>query len=1210
MLLKDLRGQVAALEADLRERSETVEEYRSALKAEYSAAREAQRIAATYTAWRDERVTQIAVAWVLATVFVRFCEDNGLIESAWIAGPGERLREAEDRHNAHFQRHPEQNDRDWLMAAIRHLASTNETVAGLFDEAHNPLWEMDISYEAASALLTFWRRIGPDGEIVHDFRDPEWNTRFLGDLYQNLSESARKTYALLQTPEFVEEFILDLTLEPAVEEFGLSPEWRYRPSKWPGPKGEMPTGLRTIDPACGSGHFLLGIFHRLLTKWEEAEPGTDRWELIRRTLESVHGCDKNPFAVAIARFRLLLAALQAAGETRFDRAPVFPINIAVGDSLLHGRGVESITSELFSVNEPFAYVTEDFYKFSARNDLLGKGTYHAVVGNPPYITVKDKQENKNYRIHESCSGAYALSAPFAQRIFELAIRTGGTDRSAGFTGQITANSFMKREFGKKLIEWFSREIDLTHVIDTSGAYIPGHGTPTVIIAGRNRFAHSTDPIRAVLGVRGEPSQPEIAAQGRVWSAIETHTWDTRGESELVSVEDIPRSSLASHPWSLSGGGAGDLFEQLNSASTSVLRNKVRVIGRITHTGSDESYFAPSGSWERFLVGRQSIVPIVTGDAVRDWLIHSDTESLFPYNADLRPCIDDVSTAHILWRTRTLLRERREPAGKHEEIGLTWYEWSRWHPERFSIPLGIGMAFVSSHNHFSLDRNGKVFNRSAPVIKLPEDATENDHIELLGLLNSSTACFWLKQVSQDKGNRGGERGTGRYAWENFFEFTGTKLQDFPLPPHLPLQLSQRLDQLAAELASLSPSAVCARSVPTRELLDSARRDNQRTLVRMIALQEELDWQVYGSFGLFDPEEATRLTMSGPDLIPGVALGERAFEIMQAVRSADDEAVVQWYVRHGSTPVTEIPERWPQGYRQVVRARLDMIEKRRDIALIERPEYKRRWAVEPWEKREEAALRTWLLGRCEREDIWFGLRDGLRHPRTLTVSQLADQFRNDEDMQSVAALYAADHLAKRDLPLVDVLAEIVKDEHVPCLAAFRYKESGLSKHADWEQVWEKQREEDRTGQALGIAVPPKYTTADFKKLSYWSNRGKLDVPKERFISYPGASPDADDTLLLGWAGWDHKDQAQALVNLVNDRTEQAAWDTERLTPLLAGLLEVMPWVHQWHGEYDADWEGVPAEEFQAFLDDQRGRHGLTEEKLRAWRPGGGRGRKKRS
>ena len=46
---------------------------------------------------------------------------------------------------------------------------------------------------------------------------------------------------------------------------------------------------------------------------------------------------------------------------------------------------------------------------------------------------------------------------------------------------------MKREFGKKLIEEFFSQVDLTHVIDTSGAYIPGHGTPTVILFGRRRF---------------------------------------------------------------------------------------------------------------------------------------------------------------------------------------------------------------------------------------------------------------------------------------------------------------------------------------------------------------------------------------------------------------------------------------------------------------------------------------------------------------------------------------------------------------------------------------------------------------------------------------------------------------------------------------------------------------------------------------------------
>jgi hypothetical protein len=57
---------------------------------------------------------------------------------------------------------------------------------------------------------------------------------------------------------------------------------------------------------------------------------------------------------------------------------------------------------------------------------------------------------------------------------------------AGYVGMITANSFMKREFGKKLVEELLPRVDLTYVIDTTGEPIPGHGTSTVILFGRAR----------------------------------------------------------------------------------------------------------------------------------------------------------------------------------------------------------------------------------------------------------------------------------------------------------------------------------------------------------------------------------------------------------------------------------------------------------------------------------------------------------------------------------------------------------------------------------------------------------------------------------------------------------------------------------------------------------------------------------------------------
>jgi hypothetical protein len=1174
-LLKDLRRQVSALEVDLTERTDEVAEFADALRAEYKAAFDAKRTAAGYETWRGERVTQAAAAWVLACLFVRYCEDNRLIEAPFLAGPGERLAEAEERREAFFRANPRLNDRDWLVAAFTHLADAHPTAAGLFDRRHNPLWELTPSFDAAGALLAFWRRRADDGGVRWSFY--RWDTRFLGDVYQGLSEHARKTYALLQTPEFVEEFILDLTLKPAIEEFGLK-------------------GLRTIDPACGSGHFLLGMFRRLLLAWREAAPGEDDWTLIRRSLDSVHGCDKNPFAVSIARFRLLVDVLHVAGLSKLDTAREFPINVAVGDSLFHGRGMPGRQMETGEVENPHTYTTEDVDDFIASVDLLGAGTYHVVVGNPPYITVKDKQENALYRERWSaCAGTYALSVPFAQRMFNLAVRTAGNERSAGYVGQITANSFMKREFGKKLIEVFFPTVHLTHVIDTSGAYIPGHGTPTVILAGRNHPSR-LDPVRAVLGIRGEPAHPADPAKGLVWSAIVDQVDRPNSGSEWISVADLDRVVYETSPWSLAGGGAGALLTTINAAQRR-LASVIEPIGFGAMTRADEVYLARPGSWTRFGAEATEVIEVTEGNSVRNYRIERAAEALFPYDKRLRAALAPAGERR-LWPYRQDLIRRREPNGSQLEIGLTWFEWSRFIRRRYQRSLSIAFAFVATHNHFSFDRGGKVFKQTAPVIKLAEGATEDQHLELMGVLNSSTACFWLKQVSQSKGNGGIGGGISDELWEHRFEFTGTKLEQFPLPATLPLDLGRALDEAAREHAAHEPAAVGADGVPTRERLDAARAAQRQIRRRMVALQEELDWQVYGSYGLLTEAESERLTTQGD--APEVALGQRAFEIVLARKVAAGEAETVWFERHGSAMVTEIPTEWPEEYRRIVQDRIDTIERRRDLALIERPECKRRWAGDPWVKRERAALRDWLLDRCEAPELWHALRDGYRQPRTLTVNQLADQLDSDSGVKAVARLYATDHLGNRDLTLAQVLDQIIADQHVPYLAALRYTDTGMAKHAEWQRVWQLQREEDRTGEDRDIPVPPRYAKPDFRKASYWSQRGKLDVPKERFISYPGAGPDGDPTLLLGWAGWQHPDRAQALLNLVNDRTADAGWGTERIVPLLAGLRELMPWLWQWHGSHDEAWGGNPAEEYDAFLAQQREAHHRTVEDLDGWRP----------
>ena len=785
-----------------------------------------------------------------------------------------------------------------------------------------------------------------DGEIVHDFTEPDWNTRFLGDLYQDLSEHAKKTYALLQTPEFVEEFILDYTLTPAIEEFGLTPD---PPEQRP----DLPHLLRVIDPTCGSGHFLLGAFHRLLAQWEKKAPDADRWEQISRALSSVHGVDKNPFAAAIARFRLLIAAMKVADELRLADAPEFPVNVAVGDSLLHGRGGPGIQLE-FSVrgdsrHQTHTYVTEDILDYSKSVDMLGVGSYHVVVGNPPYINVNDDKENVNYRkAYPSCHRGYSLAVPFAERFFQLAIRGAMDGRGAGYVGQITANSFMKREFGKKLIEEFFINVDLTHVVDTAGARLPGFGTPPVTLIGRRRWPRQESTIRAVLGVRSEPGQPENPAEGLVWRAIVEQIDRPGSESEWISVVDLPRNRLATHPWSLGGGGSNELRIILEQRGVAKLVELASAVGFAAISGEDDAFFLPDiATLRRLRV--ESGCSVVTGDAVRDYRVTPNVASIWPYTADyqLRSPREIPKLIRVLWPSRRALQRRKRFGVPVEEIrDFVWYEYRELYHSRLKFPLSITFTEIATNSHFVFDRGGKVFNRSAPVIKLPEVATEDDHLALIGVLNSSTACFWLKQVCQPKGGSGIGRGVQDERWEERFVFNVTRLEYYPVPAELPLELGRELDALAQQLSAVEPSAVCADGLPTRAHLDESRAEHGHIRGRMIALQEELDWDVYRRYGLLDDAESAQL-IADLDDIPELELGERAFEIVLARRMVGGQVETQWFERHRSTPITEIPAQWPESYQTVVAKRIETIENRRDIALIERPECKRRWQSEPWD-----------------------------------------------------------------------------------------------------------------------------------------------------------------------------------------------------------------------------------------------------------------------
>ena len=79
----------------------------------------------------------------------------------------------------------------------------------------------------------------------------------------------------------------------------------------------------------------------------------------------------------------------------------------------------------------------------------------------------------------------------------------------------------------------------------------------MILFARNQRPQD-EPIRAVLGIRGEPSTPEDAAQGLVWRSIVDLLERPGSENDYVSVVDQERGMYAQHPWSVGGGGATEL----------------------------------------------------------------------------------------------------------------------------------------------------------------------------------------------------------------------------------------------------------------------------------------------------------------------------------------------------------------------------------------------------------------------------------------------------------------------------------------------------------------------------------------------------------------------------------------------------------------------------------------------------------------------------
>lgn len=281
----------------------------------------------------------------------------------------------------------------------------------------------------------------------------------------------RKAGGVYYTPTYIVDYIVKNTVGKLVE--NKSPK--------------QVSSLKIVDPACGSGTFLLGAYQFLLDwhlNWyADAENEPKKWEKQKAIvkvgdgyrlttakkkeilLNNIHGVDIDAQAVEVTKLSLLLKVLEnASGQLGLGMERVLPDlgnNIKCGNSLI---GWDYFEGQMFTDEEERVKVNLFEWK-SEFKDVFAQGGFDAVIGNPPYIRIQALQEwapgQVEYyrRRYESGSkGNYDIYVVFVEKGLSLL-------NPNGKLGFILPSKFFATDYGENLRDLISKNQSLEKIVD-------------------------------------------------------------------------------------------------------------------------------------------------------------------------------------------------------------------------------------------------------------------------------------------------------------------------------------------------------------------------------------------------------------------------------------------------------------------------------------------------------------------------------------------------------------------------------------------------------------------------------------------------------------------------------------------------------------------------------------------------------------------------
>ncbi|MDE3242269.1 MAG: N-6 DNA methylase [Nitrospirota bacterium] len=325
-------------------------------------------------------------------IFLRICEDRGVEHYGQLQSllngehTYERLRQlfsqADDRYNSglfHFQR--EAGRAEAPNELTPRLKIEDKTLKHIIERLYAPKSPYEFSVFPAEIL----------GQVYEQFLGKVIRLTAGHQAKVEEKPEVKKAGGVYYTPAYIVDYIVKHTVGALCD--GKTPKQIAK--------------LRILDPACGSGSFLIGAYQYLLTYHRDwyVSDGPDQhkkelfktrngdWRLKseekkRILLNNIYGVDIDSQAVEVTKLSLLLKVLEGENEESlqellFGRVRVLPDlgkNIKCGNSLI---GPDYFTGQLLSDEEEESRINPFDWRAEFA-EIMQAGGFDAVIGNPPY----------------------------------------------------------------------------------------------------------------------------------------------------------------------------------------------------------------------------------------------------------------------------------------------------------------------------------------------------------------------------------------------------------------------------------------------------------------------------------------------------------------------------------------------------------------------------------------------------------------------------------------------------------------------------------------------------------------------------------------------------------------------------------------------------------------------------------------------------------